>query len=318
MLHTAADGNGPVNALDAALRKALRAFYPALDDVHLVDYKVRILDGDAATAARTRVIIDSQDGARTWSTMGSRHEHHRGVRGGARRLARVRHLEVRRRAAAARRAPLHDRRAPTPDHGRPGCDPEVARMPIRPTPPPVTDPSTSRAGRSRRARNSRSAAAPSSSTPASHHWRASAEGNGAIDALFRAVDKALAEILDGHPRLLAYDVHALGEGTDADRRGHGPDRAAATSPASAARASTRARPAARTSSRPRSRRTSSRSTRCSPRSTGRAPRSGGRRPATRARGKAPGRRGRGPRAACRARRGRRRASTRPTGSTEQG
>ena len=71
MLHTAADGNGPVNALDAALRKALRAFYPAIDDVHLVDYKVRILDGESATAARTRVIIDSQDGARTWSTMGS-------------------------------------------------------------------------------------------------------------------------------------------------------------------------------------------------------------------------------------------------------
>ena len=70
-LHTAADGNGPVNALDAALRKALRAFYPAIDDVHLVDYKVRILDGGSATAARTRVIIDSQDGARTWSTMGS-------------------------------------------------------------------------------------------------------------------------------------------------------------------------------------------------------------------------------------------------------
>ncbi len=71
VLHTAADGNGPVNALDAALRKALRAFYPAIDAVRLVDYKVRILDGDAATAARTRVIIDSQDGARTWSTMGS-------------------------------------------------------------------------------------------------------------------------------------------------------------------------------------------------------------------------------------------------------
>ena len=70
-LHTAADGNGPVNALDSALRKALRAFYPGLDEVHLVDYKVRILDGGAATAARTRVIIDSMDGARTWSTMGS-------------------------------------------------------------------------------------------------------------------------------------------------------------------------------------------------------------------------------------------------------
>jgi 2-isopropylmalate synthase len=71
VLHTAADGNGPVNALDAALRKALRAFYPNLDSVHLYDYKVRILDGDSATAARTRVIIDSADGAREWSTMGS-------------------------------------------------------------------------------------------------------------------------------------------------------------------------------------------------------------------------------------------------------
>jgi len=47
-----------------------------------------------------------------------------------------------------------------------------------------------------------------------HHWRASADGNGAIDALYRAVDKALSEILEGHPRLLAYDLHALGEGTD--------------------------------------------------------------------------------------------------------
>ncbi len=70
-LHTAADGNGPVNALDAALRKALGAFYPSLDRVHLVDYKVRILDGQAATGARTRVVIDSADGVRTWSTMGS-------------------------------------------------------------------------------------------------------------------------------------------------------------------------------------------------------------------------------------------------------
>ena len=71
VLHTAADGNGPVNALNTALRKALGAFYPQLDVVHLVDYKVRILDGGAATAARTRVVIDSGDGTRTWSTMGS-------------------------------------------------------------------------------------------------------------------------------------------------------------------------------------------------------------------------------------------------------
>jgi 2-isopropylmalate synthase len=71
VLHTAAEGNGPVNALDAALRKALGAFYPVLDGVHLRDYKVRILDGDQATAARTRVVIDSAEGARTWSTMGA-------------------------------------------------------------------------------------------------------------------------------------------------------------------------------------------------------------------------------------------------------
>ena len=71
VLHTAADGNGPVNALDTALRKALLAFYPELESVHLVDYKVRIIDGEAATAARTRVIIDSVDGERAWSTMGS-------------------------------------------------------------------------------------------------------------------------------------------------------------------------------------------------------------------------------------------------------
>lgn len=49
-----------------------------------------------------------------------------------------------------------------------------------------------------------------------HQWRASAVGNGAIDALYRAVDQALAEILTGHPRLLAYDIHALGEGTDTE------------------------------------------------------------------------------------------------------
>jgi hypothetical protein len=47
-----------------------------------------------------------------------------------------------------------------------------------------------------------------------HEWRASADGNGAIDALFKAVDKALVGVLTGHPRLLAYDIHALGEGTD--------------------------------------------------------------------------------------------------------
>jgi len=71
VLHTAADGNGPVNALDQALRKALRAFYPELDAVHLVDYKVRILDGASATAAKTRVLIESSSPAGTWSTIGT-------------------------------------------------------------------------------------------------------------------------------------------------------------------------------------------------------------------------------------------------------
>ncbi len=71
VVHTAAEGNGPVNALDAAMRKALGAFFPQLTSMRLVDYKVRIIDGTAATAARTRVIIDSIDEGLEWSTMGS-------------------------------------------------------------------------------------------------------------------------------------------------------------------------------------------------------------------------------------------------------
>jgi 2-isopropylmalate synthase len=68
---TAAEGNGPVNALDQAVRKALLPYYPQLGPVQLTDYKVRILDGDAGTAALTRVLIDSSDGERMWSTVGS-------------------------------------------------------------------------------------------------------------------------------------------------------------------------------------------------------------------------------------------------------
>jgi 2-isopropylmalate synthase len=68
--HTAAEGDGPVNALDTALRKALRPHYPQLDDVRLVDYKVRILDSDKATAATTRVTIDSRNTHRNWTTVG--------------------------------------------------------------------------------------------------------------------------------------------------------------------------------------------------------------------------------------------------------
>jgi 2-isopropylmalate synthase len=71
IIHTAAEGNGPVNALDVAVRKALLPFYPELADIHLIDYKVRILDGEAGTAAQTRVLIDSACRSRTWSTVGS-------------------------------------------------------------------------------------------------------------------------------------------------------------------------------------------------------------------------------------------------------
>jgi 2-isopropylmalate synthase len=69
--HTAAEGNGPVNALDRALRKALLPHYPQLADVQLSDYKVRIVDGDAATGAMTRVVIDTRNTSGGWSTVGS-------------------------------------------------------------------------------------------------------------------------------------------------------------------------------------------------------------------------------------------------------
>ena len=71
VMHTAAEGNGPVNALDTAVRKALLPFYPQLAEIHLTDYKVRILDSEAGTAAQVRVLIDSAWGSRTWSTVGS-------------------------------------------------------------------------------------------------------------------------------------------------------------------------------------------------------------------------------------------------------
>ncbi len=70
-MHTVAEGNGPVNALDAALRKALVDVYPQLSSIKLVDYKVRILDGENATAATTRVLIDTRQGNKSWSTVGA-------------------------------------------------------------------------------------------------------------------------------------------------------------------------------------------------------------------------------------------------------
>ena len=68
--YTVAEGDGPVNALDAAVRKALRPFYPQIDEIALQDYKVRIIDSHQATAARTRVLIVSSDGHDAWSTVG--------------------------------------------------------------------------------------------------------------------------------------------------------------------------------------------------------------------------------------------------------
>jgi 2-isopropylmalate synthase len=74
--HTAAEGNGPVDALDEALRKALTGYYPVIEYIHLVDYKVRILDSASGTAATTRVLIDTRyDTAglqsMRWSTVGA-------------------------------------------------------------------------------------------------------------------------------------------------------------------------------------------------------------------------------------------------------
>lgn len=71
VIHTVAEGNGPVNALDAALRKALSPSYPSLRNFHLADYKVRILDGENGTSAVTRVLIDTQNGFHRWSTVGA-------------------------------------------------------------------------------------------------------------------------------------------------------------------------------------------------------------------------------------------------------
>ena len=68
--HTASDGNGPVNALDNALRKALLRFYPDISNMHLTDYKVRVLGEKNGTGAKVRVLVESSDGENTWSTVG--------------------------------------------------------------------------------------------------------------------------------------------------------------------------------------------------------------------------------------------------------
>jgi len=67
---TAAEGEGPVNALDNALRKALTKFFPEINEMALVDFKVRVIDGGGATAAKVRVQIESRDAREIWSTIG--------------------------------------------------------------------------------------------------------------------------------------------------------------------------------------------------------------------------------------------------------
>ncbi len=69
--HTAAEGNGPVNAMDNALRKSLEKFYPVLKEVHLTDFKVRVLDASAGTGAAVRVLIEFSDGRGTWTVVGA-------------------------------------------------------------------------------------------------------------------------------------------------------------------------------------------------------------------------------------------------------
>jgi 2-isopropylmalate synthase len=65
-----AEGNGPVSALDTALRKALVKFYPEIAEFYLTDYKVRILDSEAGTAATTRVLVESSNSRKRWTTLG--------------------------------------------------------------------------------------------------------------------------------------------------------------------------------------------------------------------------------------------------------
>jgi 2-isopropylmalate synthase len=66
----AAEGDGPVNAMDGALRRALGRFFPVLNDIRLSDYKVRVIDGNDATAALVRVLIESTDSQSNWTTVG--------------------------------------------------------------------------------------------------------------------------------------------------------------------------------------------------------------------------------------------------------
>ena len=85
--HTVSEGDGPVNALDGALRKALEPHFPRLREMQLVDYKVRVINARAGTAARVRVVIESKDARRRLGHRRRLREHHRGeLAGPGRRL----------------------------------------------------------------------------------------------------------------------------------------------------------------------------------------------------------------------------------------
>ena len=241
------------------------AFYPGLDEVHLVDYKVRILDGGAATAARTRVIIDSMDGARTWSTMGSDTNI---IAASASALADLLEYAIWKSGSELRR---RDERQFTTTGATPRPRPRPAARPR----PHGGDPMTDIADALELSRWTASSGQQRPQPRRGRHRlgrpRMARIGRGqrrdrrAVPGRRRGAGRACST---GHPRLLAYDIHALGRGHRHDRRGHRADRAAGHRRASAGAASTAARRAGRTSSPPRSRPTSRRSTRCSPRRTG--------------------------------------------------
>ena len=132
-----AEGNGPVNALDRALRSALNGRFPALERVHLTDYKVRVLDTNKGTGAVTRVLIDSTDGDADVDHDRREREHHRGVVAGAARLDPLRP------AARARRRPAGLRLAFR------ACRP-IRSCPPTPTIGPASSRTCRRASRCRR------------------------------------------------------------------------------------------------------------------------------------------------------------------------
>ena len=262
VLHTAADGNGPVNALDAALRKALGAFYPRarrgppgrLQGPHprRRGGHRRPRPGSSSTRPTARA---------TWSTMGSDTNIIAASLAGAGRLARVRDLEGRAPSSAGATSATSPPIQPEDDRERSPSRRQPTRDAIRP--------STSRAGRCTTGSNvqSRGVVVVATRRPPVGRHRPRATGRST-----RCSGRSTTPwqgVLPGHPRLVAYDVHAVAEGPDAEgvvtcgsRR---PAAAAGAGPQGDVR---RHGHRARTSSRPRSRPTSRPSTACSPRRTG--------------------------------------------------